>query len=105
VYTRDSSPSVVAATQEAFRRWHKARYGGHAELRTPIRIPRGQAAPAADGDVLARAPAAGAAAAAVLAADGTAADGNPRKRNLEGQFRAAAATAGPDVAREGPSAV
>lgn len=114
IYTRDSSRAAVVATQNAFRAWHKARFGERAALRTPIRIRRGEAAAAADGGSSAVGgpggfllpgpakgllPEAAAATAPITIGAGivTTTDTgtkNPRKRNLDGQFKAAAA-AGP----------
>ena len=37
IYSRDSSPAVVAATQEAFRSWLRQRFGDRVQLCTPAR--------------------------------------------------------------------
>lgn len=37
IYSRDSSPAVVGATQEAFRRWLEQRFGDRVQLCTPAR--------------------------------------------------------------------
>lgn len=37
IYSKDSSPAVVAATQEAFRAWLEQRFGDRVQLCTPAR--------------------------------------------------------------------
>jgi hypothetical protein len=87
VYTRDSSQKAVQATQEAFRNWHKERFRDRAvQLRTPLRKPRETlAAAVGNGPTSAQN-----AVSAAAAAGGNHDSNNPRKRNLDGQFRALA---------------
>ncbi|KAK9918697.1 hypothetical protein WJX75_006087 [Coccomyxa subellipsoidea] len=62
IYSRDSSPAVVGATQEAFRRWLEQRFGDRVQLCTPARRLRNELPPM------------------------TRLEGNPRKRSLDGAF-------------------
>ncbi|CAL8464238.1 g3773 [Coccomyxa elongata] len=62
IYSRDSSPAVVAATQEAFRSWLRQRFGDRVQLCTPARRLRNELPPVVR------------------------LEGNPRKRSLTGDF-------------------